>query len=95
MPHIHKITDTEARFTVDATTREITNPDKLPALVQHDNNSEQFTFVVPRYVDDHDMSLCDKVEVLYENTDSSNKAKQFIYPHLSLYNILLCICISS
>ena len=77
MAHIHEITDTEARFMVDATTREITNNDKLPALVQNDHNSEQFTFAVPRYVDSHDMSLCDKVEVLYENTDSSNKAKNF------------------
>ena len=77
MPHIHEIKDTEAHFMIDATTREISNADQLPALVQNDHNSERFTFVVPRYVDSHDMSLCDKVEILYENIQTSDKSKHF------------------
>jgi hypothetical protein len=77
MVHEHKIVDTEAHFIVDATTREITNVDKLPALVQNDHNSERFTFIVPRYVDSHDMSLCEKVEVLYCNIQASDKTQNF------------------
>lgn len=67
MPHIHTIIDTESHFTVNATSREISTTDDLPSLVQNDNNSERLTFVVPRWVDGHDLALCDKAEILYYN----------------------------
>ena len=67
MPHIHTIIDTESHFTVNATSREISTTDDLPSLVQNDNNSERLTFVIPRWVDGHDLVLCDKAEILYYN----------------------------
>lgn len=76
MAHIHEIKDAETHFIVDATTREISNAGELPALVQNDHNSERFTFVVPRTVDGHDMSICNKTRVHYLNIDSATK-KQY------------------
>ena len=73
MAHIHEIKDAEAHFIINATSREISNTDELPALVQHDHNSERFTFVAPRYVDGHDLSTCNKVRVHYINIDSATK----------------------
>lgn len=73
MAHIHEIKDAEAHFIINATTREISNAAELPALVQHDHNSERFTFVVPRYVDGHDLSICNRVRVHYINIDSATK----------------------
>ena len=76
MAHIHETKDAETHFIINATTREISNNDELPALVQNDHNSEVFTFVIPRYVDGHDMSLCNKTQVHYLNIDSATK-KQY------------------
>lgn len=75
MAHIHEIKDAEAHFIINATTREISNTDELPALVQIDHNSERFTFVAPRYVDGHDLSICNKVRVHYINIGSDKIEK--------------------
>lgn len=50
--------------------------------MQNDHNSERFTFEIPRYVDGHDMSLCNVVEVHYINVDSADKTQQNadVYP---------------
>ena len=75
MAHIHEIKDAEAHFIINATSREISNTDELPALVQKDHNSERFTFVAPRYVDGHDLSICNKVRVHYINISSDKTEK--------------------
>ena len=50
--------------------------------MQNDHNSERSTFEIPRYVDGHDMSLCNAVEVHYINVDSADKTQQNadVYP---------------
>lgn len=73
MAHIHEIKDAETHFIIDATTREISNAGALPALGQKDHNSEIFTFVAPRYVDNHDLSICNKVRVHYLNIESDTR----------------------
>lgn len=75
MAHIHETKDAETHFIINATSREISNADELPALVQNDHNSERFTFVIPRYIDGHDMSICNKTQVHYLNIDSATKAQ--------------------
>lgn len=74
MEHTHDIYDVDKRFVIDSISRSITNlnPDKS-ILVQNDHNSEVFTFEVPRYIDGHDLTLCNKVEVHYTNTDTGKK----------------------
>lgn len=73
MAHLHPVYDTDPHFSIDATTRAITYMSKEKLIIaQKDHNSQRYTFEMPRYVDGHDMMLCDKVEVHYINIDSSN-----------------------
>lgn len=73
MAHKHSIYDTDLHFVIDPVTRQIINQSpKKTTLIQGDHNSERFTFEMPRTIEGHDMSLCDKVEIHYINT-ASNK----------------------
>lgn len=73
MAHIHSIYDTDPHFIIDPKTRRIKNDSGKTVLVQGDHNSERFTFEIPRYVDGHDMSICDVVEVHYNNVGSADE----------------------
>lgn len=77
MGHIHDVYDTNRHFAIDPVTRTITyaESDKL-ILIQNDHNSERYTFEIPKMIEGHDMSKCDKVEIHYLNSDVSatNKA---------------------
>lgn len=65
----HSVTDSNTPFIIDPDTRAIINTSRdKTTLMQYDHNSERFTFEVPRYIENHDMSLCDVIEVHYENT---------------------------
>lgn len=74
MIHEHIVQDTDKHFSIDPVTREIVNESGKIVLVQGDHKSEQFTFSIPRYVDGHDMSLCNMVQVHYTNTDKEKGA---------------------
>ena len=75
MSHKHRVYDSDSHFSINPTTRTIKNESsKKTMLIQHDHNSERFTFEVPRLVEGHDMSLCDKIEVHYINISSADKA---------------------
>lgn len=82
MAHIHSINDDDVRVRINGDTREITflGAD-APCLIQHDHNSERFSFEIPRYVEGHDMSLSTKVEIHYTNisADGKNQSKD-VYP---------------
>lgn len=70
MAHKHSVYDVDTHFTIDPITRQITNAGSAKSiLMQSDHNSERFTFEIPRFVDGHDMSLCNQVEVHYNNID--------------------------
>ena len=73
MAHVHSLYDTDPHFRIDPATRNIVNMSGKVVLIQHDHNSERFTFEIPRYVDGHDMSMCNVVEVHYINGSSSQK----------------------
>lgn len=73
MAHLHEMRDSDNHFQVDPITRTIKNNSVKSILVQNDHNSEIFTFECPRYVDGHDMSLCNRVEIHYVNTDTSTR----------------------
>ena len=84
--HKHPVYDTDLHLIIDPSNRSIKNESGKTVLMQNDHNSERFTFEIPRYVDGHDMSLCNVVEVHYNNIDSSDKSVQNagIYPVLDL-----------
>lgn len=81
MAHIHSVYDGDTHFTIDPITRKIKNTTGKVVLMQNDHNSERFTFEIPRYIDGHDMSLCNKVEVHYINIDAKDKTQtNGVYP---------------
>lgn len=76
MAHIHPVIDTDVHYKIDGITRTVSNVDETKReLVQGDHNSERFTFEIPRYVDGHDFSECDLVEIHYANLDKLGKVR--------------------
>ena len=74
MSHIHNVVDTDPHYKINGITRTIVNVDETKRmLVQGDHNSERLTFEVPRFVDGHDFSECNAVEVHYVNEDAFQK----------------------
>lgn len=74
MPHEHPIIDDDARFQVNVDTKALidSEPNKR-TIVQYDHNSERYTFEIPRYIEGHDMSLCNVVELHFTNIDKVTK----------------------
>lgn len=70
--HKHEVPDSDTHFIIDPYTRQIENTAyNKTVLMRGDHNSERFTFEVPRYVDGHDMSLCNRVIVHFDNVGDS------------------------
>lgn len=68
MAHYDLIIDTDKCFEIDPITRSIRNESKAKTtVIQFDHNSERFTFTLPRIIEGHDMTECNKVEVHYLN----------------------------
>lgn len=72
MNHSNKIIDNDKCFEVDPITRAIKNqsPTKI-SVIQYDHNSERFSFVLPRIIEGHDMTECNRVEVHYINNGTA------------------------
>ena len=74
MPHRNKVIDKDAHFEIDPITRAIKNASSAKvSIIQYDHNSERFSFTIPRYIEEHDMMECNKVEVHYINVSSDHK----------------------
>lgn len=70
--HTHPVPDSDTYFLIDPYTRQIENTNyQKTVLMRGDHNSERFTFELPRYVDGHDMSLCNRVIVHFDNVGDS------------------------
>ena len=83
MAHKHSLYDSDTHFKIDPVTRVIENMSGKTVLMQRDHNSEIFTFELPRYVDGHDMSMCNCVEAHFINTDNATKEKSRDYRTLT------------
>jgi tetrahydromethanopterin S-methyltransferase subunit B len=71
MAHLHSIYDSDLHFVIDPDTRVITNQmENKNSVIQFDHNSERLTFELPRYVEEHDMLSCNRVEVHYLNIEA-------------------------
>lgn len=88
--HLHLLRDSDHHFTIDPITRAITNANsKKTILMQHDHNSEVFTFEIDKTVEGHDMTECTKIEVHYANDDANKKNQSIgVYevPHTYVNN---------
>lgn len=74
MAHIHNVYDSDIHFKLDYKTRLFLNESELKTLVaQGDHNSERFTFEMPREIEGHDMTTCNRIEVHYININSTTK----------------------
>jgi hypothetical protein len=73
MAHLHSIYDSDLHFVIDPITRVITNQsENKNSVIQFDHNSERFTFELPRFIEEHDMLSCNRVEVHYVNIESKS-----------------------
>lgn len=73
----HYLEDDDFQFVIDQDTREIIYEGDDPfILTQTDHNSEKLTFLMPRYIEGHDMLGCNQVEVHYINIATGGKRKE-------------------
>ena len=80
MAHIHSVYDTDLHFSIDPITRKIQNESSQKTnIVQYDHNSERFTFELPRYIEGHDMSICNNTEISFTNTDADGRKNRGTY----------------
>lgn len=81
MSHAHLMKDSDTAFTIDPITRKITSSSSKVSLMQYDHDSEIFTFQIPKLVEGHDMSLCNKIEIHYTNIHKRTKqTSSDVYP---------------
>ena len=73
MPAKHSIYDSDSHFIIDPITRNVSCDSKKVQLMQHDHNSERFTFEIPRYVEGHDMLECE-IQIHYINAGTGESA---------------------
>lgn len=76
MAHIHSVYDNDTHFKIDSATREIKNESGKVVIIQHDHDSERFTFEISRMVEDHDMSTCNVVQIHYLNVDAATNTNE-------------------
>ena len=67
MAHEHAVVDMDRHFVIDPGTMIISCEGEVKALRQGDHASERYTFEMPRFIEGHDMSLCNAVQVHYNN----------------------------
>jgi hypothetical protein len=68
MAHKHPVTDTDVRFILDPYTRNL--KDTMPevkTIMRGDHCAEILTFEMPKTIEGHDMTQCDKRQVWFEN----------------------------
>lgn len=69
MAHNGIVYDSDPHFKINVDTRQITNEStKKTSLIQFDHKSERFSFEMDRFVEGHDMTECNRVEVHFTNT---------------------------
>lgn len=83
MAHEHILVDTDAVFSIDENTREISIMAGVPNIVQYDHNSEKLSFELPRFIDGHDMMQCNDVQIHYININGSNTKES----HADVYDV--------
>lgn len=84
MAHLHDVLDDDPHFKIDANSREIIRTsEKELLLIQDDHNSERCTFDIPKFIDGHDMALCNVIRVHFINVNAENPTET----SLGLYEV--------
>lgn len=71
--HDHLVVDSDARYVVNPITRMIENDGEKVKIMQYDHNSEILTFEITRYIEGHDMALCNATKVHYLNIEANTE----------------------
>lgn len=80
MAHTHNVYDSDPYFVIDVDTRTITDQSETgTSLMQYDHNSERITFEIPRTIEEHDMFVCDRVEIHYINIGTDGTRSEDVY----------------
>ena len=78
MGHLHNVIDDDLHFIIDPDTRRIRRASEDPiTLVQYDHNSERITFEIPKTIDGHDMTSCNRVRIHFLNIDANNADNKY------------------
>lgn len=70
--HDDIVVDSDAKCVIDVESKKIECSSPKNSLVQYDHNSERIGFTMPRYVDGHDMGICDRVAIKYLNVRNAD-----------------------
>ena len=73
MAHTHSVKDDDNYFVINKDTMIISTESTSKTLMQHDHNSECYTFEIPRYVESHDMMECTNIEIHYIGINSNTR----------------------
>lgn len=75
MSHEHSVIDKDTHFIIDPVTMAISCAGTVKGLKRGDHAAERYTFEMPRFIEGHDMALCNKIEAHYNNIkyDSSTR----------------------
>ena len=76
MAHEHSVIDRDTAFVVDAETMKISCVSEVKSLRRGDHGAERYSFSMPRYIEGHDMALCNTVEVHYDNINYDPKTRE-------------------
>lgn len=82
MSHEHAVIDSDKYYIIDPIMRSVSNlntENPKTVLMQRDHNSERITFEIPRYIEGHDMKLCNSIQIHFANTDRTKKNKSTDY----------------
>jgi hypothetical protein len=76
--HKHEVVDNDAMFVIDPITHALTNTsgEKI-VLIRGEHNSERITVKMPRYIEGHDMALCNLVQIAYINIETEGRDKKY------------------
>lgn len=77
MDHKHEVIDNDDYLVINPETR-IIRCTKKTTVAWMDHNSEYISFKVPRFIEKHDMSLCNNIEIHYRNY-GDNGSKSGVY----------------
>lgn len=80
MAHLHEMRDSDSHYVIDPASRTVkSNGSSKSILIQYDHNSEILTFEMPRYIEGHDMKLCDRVDIHYINMSGKGQSNIGVY----------------
>lgn len=66
MSHVHEVKDNDKRFVINPDTR-VARASTRVVVAWMDHNSEYITFEIPRYIESHDITLCNDIKIHYRN----------------------------